>query len=191
MDPYDHLAPAGKPWQLSVRTYHRMIEAGIFGEDDHLELIEGVLIEMTPQGPPHAGAVQRLTSLLVKGVGEEFAVRVQLPITLGDKSEPEPDFAVVPASADPTQSHPQTAPLVIEVANTSVRFDRAVKAAVYAKANIPEYWILNVAERAIEVFRDPDPQTGRYLSLRTVKGSDQIQPKLLPGPVITPDALFR
>ena len=140
-----------------------MIEAGILVEDERVQLVDGVLVAMTPQGAPHALVIQRLTNLLARALGEEFAVRPQLPLTLGDESEPEPDLAVVRAAEARSRTrHPGTALLVIEVAGESLRLDRQSKAALYARSGIPEYWIVNLADARVEVHRDPDPVLGSY-----------------------------
>lgn len=149
--------------RISVDEYHRIIEAGILGEDERVQLVGGVLVAMTPQGSRHAFVIQELTRLLVRAAGEDLRVRTQLPLVLGDDSEPEPDLAVVRASdAASSARHPETALLVIEVAGESLSFDRETKAALYARAGVPEYWIVNLADQAVEVHRDPDTSLGSY-----------------------------
>jgi Uma2 family endonuclease len=108
--------------RISVDEYHRMIETGILGEDEKVQLIDGMLVSMTPQGRPHAFVIQELNRLLVRALGDEFKVLTQLPLTLGDASEPEPDLAVVRTQdAQSRTEHPTTALLVIEVAGESLR----------------------------------------------------------------------
>ena len=151
-----------------------MIEAGILDEDEHVELITGTLVAMTPQGSRHAVVIQRLTAALVRAVGDDLAVRPQLPLTLSEDSEPEPDLAVVRASDAPLEGpHPGSALLVIEVAGDSLRLDRQSKRVLYAGAGIPEYWIVDLAEAAVEVHRDPDPAAGTY-GTRAVVLSDGV-----------------
>ena len=102
--------------RITVDEYHCMIEAGILGEDEHVQLLSGTLVAMTPQGRPHARVVQRLNRLLVRAIGDDLEVLTQLPLTLLDESEPEPDLAVVRAEdAQSAEHHPRTAVLVIEV----------------------------------------------------------------------------
>ncbi len=140
-----------------------MIEAGILGEDEHVQLIDGMLVAMSPQGRPHAFVIQKLNRLLVRALPDDFEVLTQLPLTLGDDSEPEPDLAVVHArDAASRTEHPTTALLVVEVAGDSLRFDRKSKAALYARAAIPEYWIVNLGEASIEVHRGPDTPLATY-----------------------------
>ncbi len=140
------------PRKFSVEEYARMGEAGIFAPDERVELLEGEIIPVSPQDPRHASRVARMNTLLVRCFGDSHEIRVQLPLTLGSQSEPEPDFAVVPfAVADQATRHPDTADLVIEVANTSLSFDRNEKASLYAKAGVPEYWLLNLNARRLEI----------------------------------------
>lgn len=167
--------------RLTVDEYHRMIDAGIFDEDDKVELLAGVLVEMTPQSGRHAYAIQILTGLLVRGVGPGFDVRVQLPLTVSDASEPEPDFAVVPAGTGAADAHPTTALLVVEVSRASLARDRAVKAPLYARAGVNEYWIVNLDAAEVEVFRDPDSGAGRYRASHTVDREGELNAVALPG----------
>lgn len=153
----------GRQRRITVDEYHRMIAAGILGEDEHVQLIAGTLVAMTPQGGPHARVIQRLNRLLVRAVGDDLVVRPQLPLTLVDDSEPEPDLAVVLArDAESGERHPGTALLVVEVAGESLPLDRQAKAVLYARAGIPEYWIVNLGESTVEVRREPDSVSGTY-----------------------------
>lgn len=177
--------------RIAVGEYHRMIEAGILGEDEHVELITGTLVAMTPQGSRHAVVIQRLTAALVRAVGDDLAVRPQLPLTLSEDSEPEPDLAVVRTSDAPLEGpHPRGALLVIEVAGDSLRFDRQSKRVLYAGAGIPEYWIVNLAEAAIEAHSDPDPVTGLYRSSAVVRAGETVVSRTLPDLAIDVARLF-
>jgi Uma2 family endonuclease len=177
--------------RITVDEYHRMIEAGILGEDEHVQLLSGALVAMTPQGSAHAVVVQRLTTALARAVGDDLAVRPQLPLTLPDDSEPEPDVAVVRA-ADATLHgpHPSRALLVVEVAGDSLRLDRQTKAALYARAGIPEYWVVNLLESVVEVHREPDPQAGAYRSRTVVGAGEVLAPRSVPGLEIAVSLLF-
>jgi Uma2 family endonuclease len=171
--------------RITVGEYHRMIEAGILGEDEHVELIAGTLVAMTPQGSRHAVVIQRLTAALVRGVGDELAVRPQLPLTLSGDCEPEPDLAVVRAADAPLDGpHPGRALLVVEVAGDSLRLDRQSKAALYARAGIPEYWIVNLADSAIEAHSDPDPATGVYRSRAVAAPGQTLTSRSVPSVAI-------
>jgi Uma2 family endonuclease len=167
--------------RITVDEYHRMIDAGILGEDDHVELIEGFLVEMTPQKSPHAFVIQELNDRLVRSLSREFRVRVQLPLVLGSRNQPEPDIAVVRASRRQAQEHPTSALLVIEVSGASLRIDHDVKAAVYARHQVPEYWIIDLSHERIEVHRDPDAATESYRTVLTFGPGDPVTPAALPG----------
>lgn len=168
-----------------------MIAAGILGEDERVQLIDGVLVAMTPQGPAYALVIQRLTRLLIQALGEAFEVRPQLPLTLEEDSEPEPDLAVVRAEeARSRKRHPGTALLVIEVAGESLRLDRGSKAAVYARADIPEYWIVNLAEAKVEVHREPDRAAGSYRTTASLSPGEILSPVSVPGIRVEVAALF-
>jgi Uma2 family endonuclease len=168
------------PRLLSVEEYHRMIEAGIFNEDERVELLEGVIVAMTPQSPAHAYCIRFLTRLLVRTLGDAYAVNPQLPLTLGERNEPEPDLAVVRADLDSRDRHPGSAVLVIEVARESLRKDRGVKGALYARFGVPEYWIVNLEARAVEVLSEPDPANGQYRRARTITTADTLASEALP-----------
>ena len=177
--------------RVSLEDYHRMIEAGILDEDDHVELIEGVIVEMSPQGPKHARAIRRLCDATFARVPPEYVVQCQLPLTLAGHSEPEPDVSVVRrADAESDRSHPTTAALVVEVASDSLRKDRIAKAALYAAAGIPEYVIVNAEQDCLEVHRDPDAASRRYRTLVTLSGSDRFESTSVPGFSFRVDALF-
>ena len=177
--------------RIRVDEYHRIIDAGILGEDERIQLIDGLLVETTPQGRPHAFVIQELTRLLVRALPDEFKVLTQLPLTLGDDSEPEPDLAVVQAQdAASCTEHPTTALLVIEVAGESLRFDCRSKAALYARAGIPEYWIVNLREAAIEVYRSPDTTSGVYRGSLVCRRGEILTTAVVPGIGVDTTALF-
>jgi Uma2 family endonuclease len=146
------------PAQLSdrVRTlrrveYERLVEGGYLAKEK-VELIHGLIVRMSPQGAHHAAAVQKLTQLLVAAVGipGRAAVRVRLPLALGEDSEPEPDLAAVPPASYKNE-HPTQAFLVVEVAESSLSEDRRDKGALYAESGIPEHWIVDTARERVEV----------------------------------------
>lgn len=181
----------GAPRRLfNVEEYHRILEAGILGDDERLELLEGVIVVMTTQNPPHASAIQRLNKWLVRQLDDSFAVLPQLPVTLGDRSEPVPDLAVVRAQDITRKNLPKSALLVIEVADTSLRKDRGLKVALYARFGIPEYWIVNVQNSTVEVYRDPDPDAGRYRAVLTHGKEATVSAVSVPGVTISLLELF-
>lgn len=167
---------------LTLEQYHGMIEQGIVGEDDPVELINGYLVLKdqgrgpgTGHGPTHAGITDRVQKVMIAALGAGWAVRCQLPITLGNSvlglgREPEPDLAVAKGTADDYFDHhpgPKELLLVAEVADTSLDYDRTVKANLYASANIATYWIINLADRELIVFSSPNAKQDRYRTTRT------------------------
>jgi Uma2 family endonuclease len=133
-----------------------MIEAGVLTPEDRVELIDGEILAMTPQGSSHATAVLLVQDTLRAAFGRDVHIRTHLPLALGSDSEPEPDVAVVAGSVrDYRDAHPQSALLVVEVADTTLAYDRDVKGSLYARAGVPEYWLVNLAKALVEVHRDP------------------------------------
>jgi Uma2 family endonuclease len=131
-----------------------MGELGFFQEDERVELIDGMLVRMPPIGPPHASVVDRLNELLLLALVGRARVRIQHPFAADDYSEPQPDVLVAPL-ADYTKDHPQEALLVIEVSDSSLAYDRKTKGKLYAEASIPEYWIVDIKARRVEVRTSP------------------------------------
>src|SRR6184192_4545534 len=145
--------------RFSVDEYDRMGRAGVFHEDDRMELLDGQIVEMSPIGPGHAGCVRALTSLLTRLVAGRALVSVQNPVRLGEHSEPQPDVALLVPRADAYRTaHPQPKDvlLVIEVADASLEHDRDVKVPLYAAAGVPEVWLVNLRGRYHAV-----PRSGR------------------------------
>jgi Uma2 family endonuclease len=174
-----------EPWRVVPRRftpeeYHQLIHVGVLDEDEPVELLEGVIAEMTPHGKSHAWVVSILGERLMDARRADCRVRIQLPLSLGD-SEPEPDIAVVLREEErAAKVHPRTALLVVEVAHESLQRDRETKGRLYARAGIPEYWVVDVAWRAIEVFTRPDAD-GRYLACRKLGVGEVLGSPTLPG----------
>lgn len=166
-----------------------MAEAGILRSEDRVELIDGEILTMSPQRSPHAVAVRLVQEALRAAFGPGFDVRPQLPLTLGDTTEPEPDLAVVEGEPrDYRDAHPNTALLVVEVAESSLAFDRGVKSRLYADAGIPEYWIVDLAGGAVEVLRSP--AGGEYRERQVLRPGASIAPEAHPdSPVAVSDLL--
>jgi Uma2 family endonuclease len=138
--------------------YERLIDARMFRPGERLELLAGHLVVREPQGSLHATAVGLVEDALKAGFGPGWVVRVQMPIALDDESEPEPDIVVVPgARRDYELAHPARPVLLVEVSESSIDQDRGDKAGLYARARVPEYWILNLVSRSLEVRREPAP----------------------------------
>jgi Uma2 family endonuclease len=167
-------------YRFTRDEYHRMGEAGLF-VDKRVELLDGEIITMPPQNPPHAGVLTLVPSVLMRVLGASAAIRIQLPIVLDDWSEPEPDIAVCLPDPDSYMfAHPRAdqVVLLIEVAGSSLLYDRGQKTAAYARSRIPEYWIINLIDRKIEMFSDPDPVAQRYRAERSAGSGDMLS---LPG----------
>ena len=178
-------APQVRHWNRD-EYINKMAEAGVFAPGERVELIEGEIIAVTPQKSPHAAAV-RLVQGALRGVfGGGFDVRPQLPLGLGPDSEPEPEIAVVRGTPrDYVQEHPTTAILLVEVADATLEFDRGRKASLYARAGIPEYWVVNLPDRTLEVHRDPGPLPDRpsgygYRSIRRIGPAESVAPASAP-----------
>lgn len=149
--------PTSRFRRLRRLEYEHLVEAG-FIRDERIELLYGQLVEMSPQGRAHAFAVRRLTNLLPKALAGRAEVTIQLPFAALDDSEPEPDVAIVPCD-DYMDGHPSKAFLVIEVADSSLPDDR-IKRGLYAKAGVPEYWIVNLVDEVVE--RYTQLEAGEY-----------------------------
>jgi Uma2 family endonuclease len=150
---------------LTRREYDRLVEDEVFGADERIELLYGSLVEMSPQNPEHAEAIERVRDLLLSTVGSRARIREQSPFAALPDSEPEPDVLVFPPG-DYSRSHPSTALLVVEVADSSLRKDRGVKARLYAEARVPEYWLLNLLDRVVE--RHTSPAGSAYENVETL-----------------------
>jgi Uma2 family endonuclease len=149
--------------RYTLDEYHQLIEAGGFDEDMRVELIDGFLLDMSPRTPAHAKAVTWLSSWLVLACqGQPFDVRVGCSLTT-ERSEPEPDFAVV-RHGTPEPFHPGSAALVVEVAVSSLRRDLVVKPRLYARADVPEYWVVDVDGRRVVCHRNPGPDGYREVA---------------------------
>src|SRR5688572_29248487 len=146
------------PGALTVDDYHRLGELGVFHEDDRVELLDGQIIPMSPIGRDHAGCVNYLLNTLVRLLGNAAIVRCQNPVRLDRRSEPQPDLALLKRRDDFYRSrHPGPADtyLVIEVADSSLEYDRDIKLQFYARAAVPEVWIVDLNHAVVEIHRDP------------------------------------
>lgn len=177
--------------RFTVDEYHRMGEAGIFHEDDRVELIDGQVLEMTAIGPGHVACVVRLTDQLAPLTDRGLSLSVQNPLVLADRSEPLPDLAVLRRPADSSrQSLPthEDALLVIEVADTSLEHDRDTKIPLYARAGIPEVWLVDLRAGRIAVYRDPGLDGYRDVSMVTRGGT--LTATAIPGLELNADELL-
>ena len=179
-------SPVVRTRRWTRREYERLVEAEILGPDDRIELLEGLLVVQEPQHSPHATATRLAQEALRAAFGPGWDVRAGLPLALGASSEPEPDVSVVRGSPrDFRDAHPTGAVLVVEVAQTSLRLDRTRKAHVYAKAGVPDYWIVNLLTGVLEVYREPvaiDPARRRweYRMVRSLGPDEFVTPLAAP-----------
>jgi Uma2 family endonuclease len=158
-----------EPWRPDLETYFRLAELGAF-EEVRVELLDGVITPMTPRGPAHDFAIAHLTRIFVEGTSADYDVRAQLSLTLEPGWVPEPDFAIVHRAVR-RDRHPQVADFVCEIADSSLRRDRELKGRAYARAGLPEYWIVDLPDRSVEVHTDPGRlgyQTVRRVSAGTL-----------------------
>jgi Uma2 family endonuclease len=178
-----------RPWRFTKKQYYRLGELGFF-RGRRVELIEGRLMVQSPQNAPHATGVQDVAAVLQAVFGSGYVVRQQFPLDLGQTTEPEPDIAVVQGtSAQYRNAHPTTAVLIVEVSDTTLSYDRRRKGSLYARAGIQDYWIVNLAQRQVEVYRDPVPDATqlygyRYASRTDLAAPATVSPLALPGTVI-------
>ena len=183
----DPVAPA----RWTAERYLRLVDEGVLGPDDRVELLEGVIVSMAPQNVPHAAGVTRATRYLTLAVGDRALVRPQLSFIAGKYSVPEPDIAVIAGGLDASDgAHPRDALLVVEVSDSSLKQDRMTKAPMYAAANLPEYWIVNLRDGCVEVRREPEPKGRRYRSVAIRRRGESIEPVALPGVHIAVDDLL-
>ena len=162
-----------RPFLWTSEEFQRMGELGFF-IDKRVELIEGEILQMSPMGAPHVVGILLLTHELPKLVGSNYCVLIQGPLEASAYSQPMPDGMILRgAPRDFKDSLPSNAVLVIEVADSSLHFDRTVKAKLYSAANVPEYWIINLADKVIEVMRDPAPDAD-YKTKSVAKAGDTL-----------------
>jgi Uma2 family endonuclease len=177
--------------KLSVSDFYRMGEAGILNEDDRIELIEGELIDMAPIGSRHAGIVTRLARLLMKAVNDQAIVSVQNPLRLSGRSEPQPDVMVLKSRPDDyidALPEPADVMVLIEVADSSIDYDRKTKLPLYARHGIPEVWLIDLNTQLLEHYTQPGDED--YGQLVTLDKRHKISPALLPNVIIDLEPLL-
>jgi Uma2 family endonuclease len=180
--------------RFSRDEYARLIDGGFLDEDDPIELLDGLLLVKEPQHSPHRTAVILTAKALERAFGEGWFVQVQSPIALDARSMPEPDVCVVRGAPRDYAEHPARPALVVEVADSGLRLARGRKAAAYARASITDYWIVNLVDRVLEVYREPaGPVPGRprwsYTAIRTLRDDAAIEPLAAPAAVRVGDLL--
>jgi hypothetical protein len=177
--------------RFTREEYHRMADAGILHEDDRVELIEGEIVLMTPIGRRHAACVAELTRLLVPAVANRALLWPQNPITLPNESEPQPDIVLLRPRADryrQDDARPEDVLLLVEVADTSQRYDRTVKLPLYEAAGVPEVWIVDLPGEVIEIYRRPTPSG--YSQVEQVGRGGVVAPVAFPDIVLPVDTIL-
>jgi hypothetical protein len=172
--------------RFTADEYQRMGQVGILSRKDRVELIDGEIVAMSAIGPRHAACVDRANRTFGTRVGDAAVVRVQGSVRLDFFTEPEPDLVLLRPRADfYASAHPGPADilLIVEVAESSIEYDREVKTGVYARAGVREYWVVDLNENVIWCYDDPD--RGAYRRLRRCEGDQSLAPRLLPDVVIT------
>lgn len=178
-------------YRFTVDDYYRMAEAGILSEDDRVELIEGVVVMMAPINPPHGGTVDETAELLRARCGDRAYLRIQGPLRLDGFSEPVPDILLLqrrPGGYRDRHPTPDDVLLLVEVADTTLRYDRNVKAPLYASHGVPEVWLVNIRGQVVEVYRDPSPEGYRDVQ-RYGRGST-LHVQALPDVTLTVDEIL-
>lgn len=178
--------------RLSVAAYERMAEVGILGPESRVELIAGELLDMSPIGSLHAAVVSRLARDFIVAIGAAAVVRIQDPLRIDDFNEPQPDLVILAPREDfYSAGHPGPGDtlLVVEVADSSLAHDLNTKAAVYAQAGIPEYWVVDLAGRGVVLFSDP--RGSGYETRRTHRTAALLHPLRLPACGVDPLAMLR
>jgi Uma2 family endonuclease len=179
------------PTRLDAERYFALVDCGEIHPDDRVELLEGVVVSMSPQGSLHANAIARINALLVPLVGRRGVVRVQCSFRAGRYNVPEPDFAVVPGPLERWErEHPNEALLVVEVADSSLPTDRLSKAAIYAAAGVPQYLVVNLRGDRVETFAGPQPALASWTDGRPALRGESIALVALPGLSLAVDALL-
>jgi len=176
-------APMAEPLRRLFNTseYHTMRDTGILSEGGRFELIEGEIWEMAPIGSPHAGCVARVDRLLQRALGDDVIVSVQNPLHLDDFSEPEPDLQVLRFRPDfYSAAHPTAGDVVflVEVADSSLEYDRKVKIELYARHGLPEAWLVNLRQDILEIHRRPSPRG--YAEVRQLRRGETVSPQAFP-----------
>jgi Uma2 family endonuclease len=175
--------------RFTVDEYYRMAETGILSPDERVELIEGEIIEMAAIGPRHAMCVDRIDEVMREKLGRTVHIRAQNPIRLSNITEPQPDITIA-RRADYSTHHPvgEDVFLAIEVSDSTLEKDRTLKQKAYANANIPEFWIVNLPEDVVEVYRNPVGDA--YQDIKRVSREDTISPHLLPNLTLTGEEIL-
>ena len=175
---------------FTVEVYQRLAELGILSEHERVELVGGQVVEMSPIGDRHASCVRRLNRLLAQQLLKVALIDVQNPVVLGTREAPQPDLTLLAPRPDGYRQHPRAADvlLVIEVADTTVAYDRDVKVPLYARSGVPETWLVDLSAERIVVYRDP--LADAYTDLRVAFRGDALAPLRFPSAVLSVEAIL-
>jgi len=166
----------------TVDRYFALAECGILAPDDRVELLDGLIVAMAPRSDAHDATIHVVLYALLGKLGERATIRVQSPFMAGGASVPQPDLAVVPGkAADYLDSAPTKAHLIVEVSQSSIAQDRLTKSLIYARAGVPCYWIVNLRDLCVEVYRDPDRFKSEYRCIARASGTDRLVLEDFPG----------
>lgn len=177
--------------KFTVKQYHKMADSGILTEDERVELIQGEIIEMSPIGTQHASCVRRLNALLNSRLNGRALVDIQNPVELDDISEPQPDVTLLRLREDfYSTAHPQPTDifLIVEVADTTVTYDRGVKIPLYAEDNIVEVWLVDINGQRVEVYREPTPKG--YQNVQQFRLGQSLSIQAFPDVTLTVDEIL-
>lgn len=175
--PFEAELFAGEPVRRMTRAEYEQLARDDFFGDQRVELLFGVVVEVSPAKPPHSESVYQIQRILERALDERARVRSQLPFAADDYSEPEPDIMVVPARSY-WDAHPSRAHLIVEVAHTSQHRDRGIKARLYASSDVSEYWIVDVPRGVVEIYRDA--RDGEWQTKTTHHRGEVIAPRAFP-----------
>lgn len=187
-------APQLRLW--TREEYYKMAELGVLKPDERVELIGGRIVEMAPQHSPHFTAIRLIEEAMRAIFASNHEIRTQGPLDISPSSQPEPDVAIVRGAVrDYAKAHPTTAELVVEVSESTLGYDRGEKASLYASAEIQDYWVLNLADRCVEIFRDPIPMANQpygygYRSHTHYFPTDKVSPLAAPKSAIKVEDLL-
>jgi Uma2 family endonuclease len=172
------------PYRFTVKEWHRLGEEGFFDDDQRVELLDGEIIVMSPIGNRHASAAYNLTDFFGERNQRRYLVGVGNPIEADNFSEPLPDFMLLPRSQKTARRHPLTheAFLIVEISDSSLTHDHGRKLRKYARTGVPEYWIVNLQQDVIEIYRSP--QGEEYLDRTVAKGDDMVAPQTFPDTAV-------
>ena len=174
-------APALLKGPFTVESFQRLGALGVLREDERVELVGGQVVAMTPIGQRHAACVRRFNRLFARSLGDRAIIDVQNPAVLGPRDAPQPDVVLLAPRPDGYRTHPRAADilLIVEVADTTIAYDRDIKIPLYAHAMIPEAWIVDLGAGVIHTYRDPSPRG--YATARVVARSESLEPLRFAG----------